>query len=191
MATAVLTTQSPIISLLSRYDVLYGRKPYTTAFTTCFIKGAMSDVTTQKVLEHKPRVNRRRVFAFSSFSAIWFGCGQHVVYNVIFRKIFGESTSCINVCKKVVLDSTLWGPMLCLPAYYGFENWALGGSVKEGLQLLREEYWEQLAAYMCVWPGVQLLNFRFTPPNLRVGVIATASYGYLILMSFISHRTMD
>jgi len=189
MATSAAITSR--LSLSARYDQLYGQRPYVTSFVTCFIKGALSDGTSQKLVEKKKKWNIRRAFSFSFFSAAWFGCGQHIVYNILFRRLFGECRSVLNIVKKVSLDTSVWGIGTCLPVYYAFENWALGGSPMAGLKLLREEWYEQVAAYMSIWPAFQFINFRYVPPNFRIAAIASASYGYLIILSFLSHRTLD
>lgn len=191
---------SPLRRLLQKYDGFCVSFPLGSAFVTCLVKGSLADVTTQKLVEERKwaDLNLKRTCAFGFFSGLYLGCGQHFVYNVVFRRAFGEFATMnsraarLSVVKKVVADSTMHVPMVYLPLYFSFENWALQGSAAEGLQrYFGKEGWDSLLAYWRMWPLFHWLNFTYTPPQLRIGVIAGFSYVWLIVLSFLSHREMD
>eukprot|EP00928_Gymnodinium_smaydae_P006583 TRINITY_DN12335_c0_g1_i1.p1 TRINITY_DN12335_c0_g1~~TRINITY_DN12335_c0_g1_i1.p1 ORF type:complete len:253 (+),score=35.73 TRINITY_DN12335_c0_g1_i1:54-812(+) len=215
----------------SRYSKFCASFPLASAFTTCWIKGAASDVTAQTVVEQRsfPReVNFSRTVVFATFSGAYLGWGQHVVYNVWFARMFGEfkdmSTRAarIAVVKKVCTDSIVHVPLMYLPLYFTFESWALAGVSRpqgaddEGSQsslvesfaswlgnfrwadaqagfsrYVGSEGWDAVTAYWKMWPLFHWCNFTFTPPHLRIGVIAGFSYLWLIVLSFLSHREID
>ena len=134
-------------------------------------------------------LNLRRVCAFATFSGAYAGCFQHFMYNIVFFKLFGEGTR-RSAIAKVVADSTVHTPFICLPLYYMFESTALGGSPEKGLMQYSKQWWEILSAYWCMWPAFHFLNFRFTRPELRIGAVAVFSYFWLIVQSFVSHKRL-
>jgi protein Mpv17 len=135
-------------------------------------------------------LNFRRTCAFATFSGAYGGCFQHVFYNVVFLKLFGEGTT-RAVISKVVADSVVHAPMISIPLYYMFENMALGHSASEGLRQYSEEWWDACSSYWCMWPFFHCVNFRYTSPELRIAAVAGFSYLWLIVLSFLSHRRLD
>ena len=63
--------------------------PLTTSFATCLVKGSASDALAQYAIERRERLDLRRNAAFAIFSGAYLGIGQHLIYNVAFKRIFG------------------------------------------------------------------------------------------------------
>lgn len=180
--------------LIDRYAAASRALPFTVAFGTCLTKGCASDVTSQKLVEKRKweEVNWRRVAAFGFFSGAYLGCGQHWVYNVWFTRMFGQGNSLKQVAQRVAMDAAVHVPMIYLPLYFMFQETALGDGPKQGIErYVKGEGWETLTTYWQMWPVFHAMNFRFTPPELRIAAIAGFSYIWLVVLSFISHQQLD
>lgn len=180
--------------LLERYTAYSRAFPFSVAFLTCWIKGTAADVTSQRLVEDRKwsEMNWYRSAAFGFFSGAYLGCGQHWVYNVWFARLFGEGHSLKQVAQRVAMDSAVHTPLMYLPLYFMFEESAFGGSPVQGMQrYLGPEGWESLTTYWKMWPLYHAMNFRFTPPPLRIASIAGFSYLWLVVLSFLSHQTLD
>lgn len=179
-------------NLFSRYNNWSTHAPYTCAFLTCLFKGSLADITAQKMLEKKESVNWQRTAAFGFFSGAYLGCGQHIWYNVWFPRFLGSSNSLQGATKYMVADSSIHTPLCYLPLYFGFENWALGGSFETGFRTyFGPEGWKTITTYWSMWPAFHFLNFRFTPVPFRIASIACFSYLWLIILSFLTHEELD
>ena len=114
--------------------------PLATSFATCFVKGSASDALAQYAVERRERLDVRRNAAFAVFSGAYLGIGQHLIYNVAFKRIFGAGQDLLTASKKVVADSLVHVPFIYLPLYYPFKTAILGeGSVTDGLRRYSED----------------------------------------------------
>jgi len=165
--------------------------PMSVAFATCWVKGSASDLVTQKVIEQKSSVDWKRNAAFATFSGIWLGCGQHYIYNILFTRWFGSALDLKTAAKKVLADGLWHVPMLYLPFYYAFEDTLLRSGPIAGLRRYSQEWLSCMKPYWSMWTFFHLANFRFTPPELRIGVIACMSFVWLVVLSYVSHRTYE
>mmetsp|Transcript_59900 Transcript_59900/g.128525 ORF Transcript_59900/g.128525 Transcript_59900/m.128525 type:complete len:190 (+) Transcript_59900:159-728(+) len=162
--------------------------PMPVAFTTCWVKGSASDVVSQKLVERKSTVDWQRTLSFATFSGAYGGCAQHYVYNVIFSRLFGSAMDLSTALKKVVADGLVHAPCVCMPCYFAFEDTMLGYGPLSGLRRYSVECIDCLKPYWCVWTIFHLFNFLFTPPELRIGLVACMSLIWLTIFSYITHR---
>lgn len=165
--------------------------PLSVAFATCWLKGSASDLVAQKVVEKKQHVNWRRNLAFAAFSGAYLGCAQHFIYNVVFTRVFGAGLNLWNAVRKVAADGLLHVPLLYLPLYYMFQDAVLRGGATAGLRRYSEEWLECMKPYWSMWTFFHLANFCFTPPELRIGLIAALSFVWLVVLSYVSHQTVQ
>jgi protein Mpv17 len=186
------------------YRALSRRWPYTVAFATCYVKGSAADGVAQLVLERRTladtdeanRFNWRRNCAFALFSGAYLGCGQHVVYNVLFTRWFGPAQTIAVGLKKSAADSLWHVPFLYLPLYYAFEHPMIyGGTPLDGLRRYflgadggKPEIIDTCVNYWKIWPLFHFVNFTLTPLELRISTIACVSFAWLVVLSSISHR---
>ena len=211
--TNIMLKKSSLKHIITRYSIYSFRFPRGMAFATCFAKGALADITSQNYLDHhnedasnsNTQIDIKRVGAFALFSGAYLGVGQHYVYNVAFRKMFGEKATQSVWVQKVIADSFVHVPMIYLPLYFIFENtmlqplitpdinsvitWLKTGTSK-GIEHYQMEAWNTLTTYWKMWPVFHYFNFRFTPKELRIGSIASFSYLWLVALSFISHSSL-
>ena len=184
-------------SLLSAYSRASIAAPLSTAFATCLAKGSASDAIAQVQVEKAEKIDWKRNFAFAFFSGAYLGVGQHYVYNVAFGRIFGNGQDVMTALKKCVADSTIHVPMIYLPLYYPFKTVMLGeGTALDGLNRYTKhdalpEFMGGggvLTTYWSMWPAFHFVNFKFTPPELRIGLVAGVSFLWLIYLSYASHK---
>ena len=178
-----------MLRALAAYRAASRAAPLSTAFATCLAKGSASDGVAQLQVEKQSSLDWQRNFAFAFFSGAYLGVGQHFVYNVAFSRLFGSGSSVRTALTKVIADSTVHVPMIYLPLYYPFKAVALGeGSALDGLYRYRLDAPSVLTTYWSMWPAIHFMNFKFTPPELRVGLVAAVSFMWLIYLSYASHR---
>merc|ERR1712232_1065349 len=151
----------------------------------------MGDIVTQKIVECKAEVDWRRNVSFATFSGAYLGCGQHYIYNVLFTRWFGVAKDMPTAVKKVLADGLWHVPCLYLPLYYAFEDTLLSTGPIDGLKRYSEEWLDCMKPYWSMWTFFHLANFRFTPPELRIGLIACVSFVWLVVLSYVSHRKYE
>lgn len=173
------------------YAVASRALPLSVAFGTCWVKGCVSDLVTQKVVERKPAVDWKRNMAFATFSGAYLGCGQHYIYNVLFTRWFGCGLDWGTAARKVAADAFWHVPCVYLPLYYAFQDTVLSGGPICGLRRYSQEFVSVMKPYCCIWTSFHFINFRFTPPELRIGLIACVSFGWLMVLSYISHKKRE
>mmetsp|Transcript_73460 Transcript_73460/g.116345 ORF Transcript_73460/g.116345 Transcript_73460/m.116345 type:complete len:122 (-) Transcript_73460:220-585(-) len=89
------------------------------------------------------------------------------------------------------MDGIWHVPMVYLPLYYAFEDTVLRNGPISGLKRYSEEWLDCMKPYWSMWTFFHLGNFMFTPPELRIGLIAGFSFMWLIVLSYISHQKYE
>jgi len=191
-------TKHPMGSLGRRigswYETMSLRRPWSTAFVTCAIKGMAADLLIQIAVEGKEWKGNdwKRTLVFSSYGAFYCGWWQHFLYNIAYRRLFGPSTALFNAARTVLFDSVLHVPFVIFPVYYVYKALLLGGShgetAVEGLRLYAEEAITINMRYYSVWVPANMLVFTIVPVPFRIGFIATTSFVWLSLVSFMTLR---
>ena len=151
-----------------------------------------------KATEEAEEINIRRNFAFALFSGVYLGCFQHVLYNIIFTRLFGASQSLKVAAKKVGFDLFVTTPLMYLPIYYASEYailkrdpWAGVNTYFIGKSDSPPEIVPVMKRYTVIWPAFHLFNFTVTPPELRIAAIACVSFLWLTILSNVSHQDMS
>ena len=131
-----------------------------------------------------------RVLKFMSFNVFYEGSFQHVLYNVLYPRLFpvvGSSSLFSVALKMSVFDNLVHTPFLYLPAYYAFKSVVVDET--HALEGLREYYREGLVVLVAcwtVWVPAQVLIFWKVPPNFRIAT--TAAFGTLwdVILSYMA-----
>ena len=182
--------------MLTSFRRVSSRWPLRTSFALCFVKGVASDAVAQRVVEQKDTICVKRNLAFSVFSGAYLGCVQHHIYNITFTRLFGSSTAPLVALQKCAADYFVHVPLLYLPSYYAFQGCVLGDGAWGGIRRLYDmdtdsgsmpELQKVMRQYTWVFPLVHIINFTLTPVELRVGVVAGASFVWLVALSVLSH----
>ena len=175
-------------SFLGAYSELSKRRPYSVAFGSCTVKGAMADAFSQRVVEGRAEHDFRRTAVFACYGGWYCGWFQHALYNVGYARLFGTSTSLYNAARKVAFDCAVHVPLVCFPIYYAYKHVVYDGDgVRAGLERYRGEAVDMCARYYTVWVPANLLVFTVIPVPLRIGFIATTSLGWLTVSSYYTH----
>mmetsp|Transcript_18030 Transcript_18030/g.72244 ORF Transcript_18030/g.72244 Transcript_18030/m.72244 type:complete len:199 (-) Transcript_18030:236-832(-) len=179
-----------IRSVLRAYGNVSEANPWSTAFAVCTVKGAIADGLAQTVIEHHAvdeiDVKRNALFAF--YGGWYCGWAQHFVYNIVYTRLFGTSTSALNAVRKVAFDSVVHVPFGVFPVYYAYKGLLYDGlGVVGGLRKYADEARDMIARYYMVWVPANLVTFTVVPTRFRITFIATTSLGWLTLSSFFTH----
>lgn len=188
----------------ANYTQIYERNPYTTAFATCFVKGALADTIAQRFIDRRaPRSGRdassqhwqqdwRRTFAFAMYSGAYCGCAQHWIYNSLYARLFTMETTLAVAAQKAACDSFVHAPCVASPCYYFLRPVMEGrGTIADGMADYRRDFWTVGIAFVKIWGPAHLLTFTVVPRNLRIAFIASVSLGWLSLISFFAHDDDD
>ena len=113
-------------SLISAIDSFYQTMPLTSAFVTCGLKASAADAVAQKSQASKDRASeddiilfqKKRNFAFLMYGGLYQGIAQEIIFNELFPLLFGKGTDTITVASKVLFDSLVVTPLVCLPVAY-------------------------------------------------------------------------
>eukprot|EP00450_Noctiluca_scintillans_P000881 CAMPEP_0194489594 /NCGR_PEP_ID=MMETSP0253-20130528/9082_1 /TAXON_ID=2966 /ORGANISM="Noctiluca scintillans" /LENGTH=121 /DNA_ID=CAMNT_0039330085 /DNA_START=327 /DNA_END=688 /DNA_ORIENTATION=- len=109
----------------------------------------------------------------------------------MFTRLFGSAQTLSVAIKKVLADGLVHVPLCYLPLYYTFEASVLKDGPVCGLRQYSVEWWECMKPYWSMWSVVHFVNFRFTPPELRIAVVAGVSFFWLVILSHVSHKSYE
>ena len=126
-------------SLISAIDSFYQTMPLTSAFLTCGVKASAADAVAQKSQAAKDRANdkdvnpfeKKRNFAFLMYGGLYQGIAQEIIFNEGFPILFGQGTDVLTVASKVLFDSLVVTPLVCLPVAYIVKSVIFQYSLKE------------------------------------------------------------
>ena len=177
---------------LSAYAELSTRHPYSVAFASCTFKGMLADTFSQRVVEGKEEVEWHRTGVFAFYGGWYCGWFQHGLYNVVYARLFGLETTLFNAARKVAFDSAFHIPLVCFPVYYAYKHTLYDGDgARAGLLRYRDEAVDMCRRYYTVWVPANMLVFTVIPVPLRIGFIATTSFGWLTAASFFTHQKVE
>lgn len=208
--SAARTTTSLTSTLIGAVDTFYKTMPLASAFFTCGIKAALADTVAQKraakeavqpegttetdslilgEIEGTP-FEKRRNFAFFAYGALYQGVSQEIIFNEVFPAIFGQGTDFPTVISKVLFDSMVITPFLCLPVAYVVKSVIFQYSFKEAMSRYKDDVLNNglLVKYWSLWAPVQCLTFGVVPQHLRIVFIAFVSFFWLIIFSSIAAK---
>lgn len=174
-------------TLVPRYRELTAAYPFSFGFGVCFFKGILADILAQKVIARKKELDRRQVLAMGLFSGSFTGCAYHYIFNIVFTRLLGTSTSLSVVSAKTLLDAFIVFPFLYMPTYYFFDEVFKQGGASGLPARWCNEIATSMRNYANVWPATMVCVFMLVPVELRVSFIASVSFGWLITLSLISH----
>ncbi|KAJ1454009.1 hypothetical protein M885DRAFT_522489 [Pelagophyceae sp. CCMP2097] len=174
--------------LLQAYGAVSESHPWTTAFTTCLVKGCISDVVAQRIVEGNAKVDVKRTAVYGFYGGWYCGWVQHGVYNIIYTRMFGPSATVFNAVRKVAFDSIVTVPVVVFPVYYMYKHTLYDGDGPlAGLKDCQAHLVEMCTSYYTVWVPANLLVFTIVPVRFRIGMIACTSLGWLTISSYLTH----
>ena len=106
-----------------------------------------------------------------------------------YASLFGLETTVYNAARKVAFDSAFHIPLVCFPVYYAYKHVLYDGDGwRAGLERYKGEAADMCRRYYTVWVPANMLVFTVVPVPLRIGFIATTSFGWLTAASFFTHQ---
>ena len=175
--------------LVAAYAELSTRRPYSVAFASCTFKGMLADAFSQRVVEGRSEQDWKRTGVFAFYGGWYCGWFQHALYNVGYASLFGLETTVYNAARKVAFDSVFHIPLVCFPVYYAYKHVLYDGDGwRAGLERYKGEAADMCRRYYTVWVPANMLVFTVVPVPLRIGFIATTSFGWLTAASFFTHQ---
>lgn len=131
-------------SLISAIDSFYQNFPLASAFFTCGVKASAADAVAQKAAQKQAAKDRseeeavspfsfqkKRNFAFLMYGGMYQGIAQEIIFNEVFPILFGQGTDVFTVASKVLFDSLVVTPLVCLPVAYVVKSVIFQYSLKE------------------------------------------------------------
>lgn len=126
----------------SAIDNFYQTMPLTSAFLTCGVKASAADAVAQKTQAAKDRANDvdvssfqlKRNFAFLMYGGLYQGVAQEIIFNEVLPILFGQGTDALTVASKVLFDSFVVTPFVCLPVAYVVKSVIFQYSLREAFR---------------------------------------------------------
>lgn len=187
---------------LGPIDHFLRNHPYAAAFSVCAIKAAAADSIAQKLerssAQHsnsdqieKVDFQYKRNLAFICYGGLYQGCFQEYLYNELFSRLFGLDNRPITVFKKVLFDTVIIAPLICLPIAYIIKAIVFKQSLRKGLQRYVYDVTNHglLTKKTLFWAPINAVAFKVVPEHMRITFIACFSFFWLILMSSISGKS--
>jgi hypothetical protein len=193
---------------VSAVDTFYQTQPYMAAFLTCACKASAADLVAQKKKNpHEDgsaaaaaaadgaavaKIDVSRNLAFLAYGGIWQGLFQQFLYTALYPLFFTGNTW-DSILGQVAFDTTVMGPMVCLPIVYSVKNLfrtgnASGDTITEALETYYDHVTTRglLTTYWSIWIPAQFATFGFVPPHLRILFVAAVSFYWVTKLSAIS-----
>lgn len=170
-----------------RYRSLLRRWPFCGSFTVCFTKGVCADLVAQFAIEDCEHWDGRRTLAVAFFSGSFTGCGYHLLFNVIFARVFGAAASCAVVLKKTAMDAFVTFPFMYMPWFFVCDEFIRYGNYEGIYDRWRSEIRSCMTSYVQIWPWALLCLFTVVPVELRTTFTAAVSFAWLVLLSLLTN----
>jgi hypothetical protein len=140
-------------------------------------------------IETTPLEFRRNV-AFVLYGGLYQGICQEIIFNEVFPIFFGQGSDIQTVLSKVLCDSLLVTPFVCLPVAYVVKSIIFQYSFAEAISRYRYDVMNNglLVKYWSLWGPVQCLTFGVIPQHFRIVWIAVVSFFWLIIFSSITAK---
>ncbi|KAG0644896.1 hypothetical protein HOY80DRAFT_1950 [Tuber brumale] len=187
--------------MLTWYRTALAKRPVLTQCLSTSFLFAAGDVIAQQAIEqrrgddsrtHNPyRTLRMAIYGGSIF-------GPLVVnwYKFLQTAVRIPASPSLEIVSRVALDQTLFTPVH-LTLFFSSMATMEGIMRDDGRELgteervrrkLRDNWLQGLKANWTVWPGVQLVNFRFVPLEHRLLVVNLISLGWNSYLSYLNQQ---
>ena len=183
------------MNALRQVNAFATRFALPTAVAVGATKNCVCDYAVQKATEE--RVCWRRNLCFTAFGAIYVGGVQYFIFNRIFPRLIpglaatrAERTKSA-VATAVVLDNGVHIPFLYLPGFYCMREAAYSPPERpaaETIDAALQNYVANVKQDALMQAGVlvpvQIVNFAFMPPHMRVPLVVLGGAVWVSLLSF-------
>lgn len=178
------------------YTRMLKENPYSTKSITSFFTFGLGDficqsveskfkpnTITDKIIEKKP-YNWKRILKQGIFGVIMTPY-LHVQYNILIPKFF-PNPGALNTAKLLFYDQTV-NASVFLIAFFTYMDLLNDVDLGTSLKNTYVKFFPTLVANWKVWPGVQLINFTFVPPEYRVLFVNVVAIGWNTYLSYVQN----
>lgn len=148
-------------------------------------------VSLTPLLETPRILDMYRALAMALFSGTFCGCGYHFIFNRAYATIFGASTTWAVAVAKTVGDALIVFPFMYMPTFYFFDELLRSGTLRRIPERFKKEMQGCMETYMYIWPVANMLMFKVVPAELKVSYIASVSFGWLLILSYIAQQSQN
>ena len=183
------------MNFLSWYTRMLKEKPFSTKSITSFFTFGLGDFICQSVESKfdnksdkakaavKP-YNWKRIFKQCIFGVIMTPY-LHIQYNILIPKFF-PNPGALNTAKLLFYDQTVNASVFLL-AFFTYMDLLNDVDLGTSLKNTYVKFFPTLIANWKVWPGVQLVNFTFVPPEYRVLFVNVVAIGWNTYLSYVQN----
>lgn len=178
------------------YTRMLKENPYSTKSITSFFTFGLGDficqsveskfkpkTLTDKIKEVKP-YNWKRILKQAIFGVIMTPY-LHVQYNILIPKFF-PNPGALNTAKLLFYDQTV-NASVFLIAFFTYMDLLSDVDLGTSLKNTYVKFFPTLVANWKVWPGVQLFNFTYVPPEYRVLFVNVVAIGWNTYLSYVQN----
>jgi len=170
-------------------------KKHPILFASCFacVKNSVADYSIQKTQNEGP-FNIKRTLGFSLFGLLHVGAGQYIILNKIIPRIIPSINKIPKpsnaVLKAIILDQFIHVPLIYFPLFYTFKEFGESTifNPPETSNIIKN-YKENLKNDMIIsgsiFMPIQFLNYKFIPTHLRVPLLSSCGFLYVMLLSYL------
>lgn len=168
--------------------------------TLSCLKTSGSDYVTQRWVEGKQEIDKKRNLVFFTWGLLYLGGVQYFLYCKVFaQRLFPSAAAFaakplaekvadragqVTVVKQVVLDQFVHHPFFFFPLFYQVKEFIEGGRPADGLRNCMRNWKEDCITLWTIWVPVQIFNMSFCPLWLRIPCISVVSAGYTCVISY-------
>lgn len=176
------------LSMTQRVLVNVDKRPLLFAMACGLFKNSICDTFTQKTLQGKERMDKRRLAAFAFFGTFYVGFMQYQFYNKLFpllTKRIRTKSRLQRAMLGAAYDNFVILPFFYLPTFYAVKQiFAGSGGVDEAWAVYKENLTSDLPVSWMIYLPAQFLNFGFLPFNLRVPFTTLVGFFYITGLSY-------
>ena len=184
--------------MLTWYRTALTKRPILTQCLSTSFLFAAGDVIAQQAVERErdadgsPMHNPYRTLRMAIYGGGVFGPLVVNWYKFLQRAVRIPTSPNLEIVSRVALDQAFFTPvnltlffssMATMEGVMGDDGKQLGTRERVGKKL-RDNWLQGLRANWTVWPGVQLVNFKFVPLEHRLLVVNLVSLGGFRFLSF-------
>ena len=187
-ALAVAAARKPLMSGAAAYCAFAKASPYVCSISTSTIKGCVSDLFAQMVVERKRVPQWRRTLAFSLFGATYLGAFAQFKYATLYTALFGAAKTAPVIAFKLLADMLISAPLIYFPIYYLFKGAIFGSGCRTELSKYFSPHgFSMLRKYWVVWLPSLTVMWTLIPQHLRVAFLCLISLVWQVALSTLSY----
>jgi len=170
------------------YSAFAKAAPYACSISTSTLKGIVSDLFAQLIVERRSRPQWRRTLAFTIFGATYLGAFAQYKYATLYTTLFGAAKTAPVIALKLLADMVISAPLIYFPLYYMFKGVIFGSGAREELRNYFSPHGAgMLKRYWIVWLPSLSAMWMVIPQHLRVPFLCSISLAWQVALSTLSY----